>query len=166
MMVLFYLVDICRFGQCSVIGYQQLFVFQISIVVQFCFEFFEELLLQCVVQIGIFYLIVELGQQCVWIQLYILQYICYGIVFVGQFNFNVVVREDEYVYCFGIVEQVVYVVEDFLIGVNYEEVQYWWVFWVVFWYWYGGGDFVVVYVVIDGVIGIVGDVQQYCVVFW
>lgn len=58
-----YPADIRRPGQRSATGHQQLLVFQISIAVQSRLELLEELLLQRVVQTGIFHLIAELGQQ-------------------------------------------------------------------------------------------------------
>ena len=100
-----YPADIRRPGQRSATGHQRLLVFQISIAVQSRLELLEELLLQRIVQTGIFHLIAELGQQRVRIQLHILQHIRYGIALVGQLNLNAAVREDEHVHRLGIAEQ-------------------------------------------------------------
>ncbi|SSL81682.1 Uncharacterised protein [Klebsiella pneumoniae] len=156
-----YPADIRRPGQRSATGHQRLLVFQISIAVQSRLELLEELLLQRIVQTGIFHLIAELGQQRVRIQLHILQHIRYGIALVGQLNLNAAVREDEHVHRLGIAEQVVHVAEDLLIGANHEEAQHRRVLRVVFRHRHGGGDPVAVHVVIDGAIGIAGDVQQH-----
>lgn len=88
-----YPADIRRPGQRSATGHQRLLVFQISIAVQSRLELLEELLLQRIVQTGIFHLIAELGQQRVRIQLHILQHIRYGIALVGQLNLNAAVRK-------------------------------------------------------------------------
>lgn len=51
-----------------------------------------------------------------------------------------------------------YVVEDFLICVDYKEIEYWWIFWIVFWYWYCCGNIVIINIVVDSIVRVIGNI--------